>query len=344
MNQSQVSNLLRKQRGAALIILAIIMILTVLIVIIGNSSRNVSKLRHEANISKRLNAAKTVILDIALTNNLLPGLLIYPDRGAGDLDFNGRGDCVNAGLPINPLLLIGRLPYIDQESAGAGCMNVPPAGSTIGMDLGQILRDPTDPLFVSTPNADPQPLHYAVSQNLVQYKNSTDINTINSSVLNLTTNWLTVYDENGATLNNRVVLIIFYPGSPLPGQNQSLAALPNTNQFLDQMNVPGHGLISNAQTNPATYGQFVQAQKSTTFNDKLVYVTLSEYTEVMRDIERRMMAELATQLLADFGTGPYPANAAALISTPPPTPLLAGTKTYNGYDNKIGRASCRERV
>ena len=114
---------MNKQRGAALLILAAVMILTVVILMVGKKSRNAAKSIHESTINARLISAKEAIIDVAVTNNTIPGMLIYPDRSQFDNNFSGRGDCSNAdaALPLNPQLLLGRLPFIDQQ-VGGGCV------------------------------------------------------------------------------------------------------------------------------------------------------------------------------------------------------------------------------
>lgn len=324
---------MNKQRGAALLVLAVVMILTVVILMVGKKSRNAAKSIHESTINARLIAAKEAIIAVAVTNNTIPGMLIYPDRRLGDNDFNGRGDCSNAdaALPLNPQLLLGRLPFIDQQ-VGGGCVTVPAA--PISVDVGQILRAPTDPLFATAPNQDPNPLHYAVSANLVQYTGGggTITNTINSNVVNepdvitAPSGWLTVYDENGSILSNRVAFIIFYPGPVLPGQNRT-SPIATSAQFLDSINVPGIGLINNA--NP-TSGNFVAAPESPTFNDKLVYVTADD---LLRRVETRMFNLIVRTGLV---TAPYPAvlpTAALITAQPLLTNWLSGGQ--NAYDQAI---------
>ena len=323
MKRFQKNISMRKQRGAALLILAVILILTVTLVMMGKKSRNADKLHQQATVNKILQDAKEALITIAISHTTNPGALPYPDR-FGDSIFDGGGDCngqtaVAVNLPLrlvtpnNPLL--GRFPHLDQaaNAGGGGCTFIP-----IAHDMTQ----------------SPYPLHYVVSENLVEYNVTTTpatTNNINANVLtdpDLPSGWLTVFDGNGITLSNQVAFIIFYPGPPVAGQNRAPAGA-NAAQFLESFTVPGIGVVNNS--NPIS-GNYVSANETATFNDKLVYVTAND---LMRRVElTRIMNVMAANL-----TPPYPATlpAAAPFNTAPLTNWLgAGTNNYDAANDAPG--------
>ena len=325
MKRFQKPNLINKQRGAALLILAVILILTVTLIMVGKHSRNADKLQSEAGVHKLLADAKEAIIAIAVSHPTNPGVLPYPDRVGGG-GFDGGGDCngqtaVNLPLRVitlnNPLL--GRFPYLNQAAGGGGCTQI------------RIAHNVSNSRY---------PLHYAVSENLVQYNvldvpSATNItNNINSNVLNepdvagAPSGWLTVYDGNGAILNNRVAFIVFYPGAQLPGQNRAPVSA-NSAQYLESFNVPGIGIVNNSNPIP---GNYVAANETATFNDKLVFVTVD-------DLMRRVEAAILRMVVVTSPLNrPYPAalplsNAALIAARPELINWLS--PGINNYDNWI---------
>jgi len=96
-----------------------------------------------------------------------------------------------------------------------------------------------------------------------------------------------------------VAFIVFAPGTALAGQNRSN---PGANNFLDSFNVQGQGNISNAVNDL----RFVKAKETSTFNDRLIYMTIDE---LMPKLERRVLNELRillNQHLANKNNNEYP--------------------------------------
>ena len=291
---------IHKQRGAALIILATILILTVIILMVGKFSQNKQRLQREAKTIERLADAKEAVIAIAMANVVLPGVLFYPDRSAGDGNFDGLEDCSGGANPQTfPNLLMGRLAF-----RGAGDDDNCDARVATSLDIGQSM----------TQGEDTYPLHYVMSQNLAEFNVGMQ-NSINANVVNKAGGWLTVSDENGIIIGQRVAFIIFDPGPPLTGQNR-FSPIANAAQYLDNFNVPGIGVVDNSDTPVATPtpSNYVAARTSATFNDKLIFVTANEF---MRRVEQAMLNRIAIQLATNFATGAYPATQAALIAGNP---------------------------
>ncbi|MDQ1362194.1 MAG: hypothetical protein QG652_54, partial [Pseudomonadota bacterium] len=248
-----------KQRGGALIMLAVILILTVSLVVMSRMGRNGDELERQEDANTLLAKARDAIISIAVTNNVLPGMLVYPDRSDDDGIFDGGADCSGSNPVTNNLALtLGRLPYSEQTlapGAAGGCTRL-----DISLDLNQ-----------STYN-----LHYVVSPNLVQHNYNGLNNQINANVVSnndgnpnvIDDNWLSVYDSNGNLLSDRVAFLIFYPGSALTtstnhAQNRS-GNTPGPGEFLDSATISINGaatLIDNAN---ATDLRFVKAAPSAT--------------------------------------------------------------------------------
>jgi len=306
---------MNKQRGAALLILAVILILTVTLIMAGKHSRNADKSQREADVNKLLADAKEAMLAIAVSNNTLPGVLLYPDRNNDP--FDGRDDCHGGPNPqTNPNLLMGRLPFIG-NGAGGCAASVPTS-----LDINQSMN----------PNEDTRPLHYVISQNLVEYVSSGPpalANTINASVASEGDGWLTVYDSSGNIIGQNVAFIIFYPGAPLAGQNRT-PPLANASQYLDSFTVPVIGLVNNANPPAITPApsNYVAATESATFNDKLIFVTAND---LMRRVESAMLNIIANNMAAPY---PVALPTATLIAIRPElTNWLSATA--NTYDNAV---------
>jgi hypothetical protein len=326
MKQNPLNNSMYKQRGAALIILALIFIITVTLVMINNRSRNQSKLEQQDNVNQILEAALQELIGFAMQNNDVPGMLPFPDRNADPEGYDGLSDCSNNPLPLPPAILIGRFPYRGQGAGGDGCTSIPAS-----FDISR----------------SHEPLHYVVSPNLIQFNNGTYRNTINANVLAQLTGWLTVYDAQGNATPN-VAFIIFYPGKAVTTvsgyvQNRS-SALAGPAEYLDAFDLPPplSRRIDNA--NPTAALEFVMAPESDTFNDQLVFVTADQLlnNNAMRRAESRFLNRIATQLGNDFNAATFPVDQATLTNVSPynaaPYVHWLSSTSINTYNNQINGA------
>jgi hypothetical protein len=224
---------------------------------------------------RALAEAKAALLGWALAHPDRPGMLPYPDRN-GDGNYDGDSDCP-AGA-VNSSMRLGRLPWLGQDSP---CV-APLKG------VGTSVTDGTG-----------QRLWYAVSANVLYKPAAGGYPVINSELLNTSTGWLTVLDEHGATLSNRVAAVILAPGAPLSGQNRAGAA-PGPADYLDTVTIGGAS-YSNADFDDI----FIAARRGDGFNDELIYVTADELVPL---VERRIVREARQCLVAYAATsaGKYP--------------------------------------
>ncbi len=140
-----------------------------------------------------------------------------------------------------------------------------------------------------------EPLWYALSTNFQKLANR-----INSD----TSGTLQVYDRDGTTLltpqGSEAVAIVFAPGVALGNQQRNTASDRTApSNYLD---------AANGRNNATIGGPFITADKSASFNDRLMIIRTRDFIPT---IEKRVAKELQTILenyRADNGTYPYPAS------------------------------------
>jgi len=247
---------LRKQRGAALMIMLVILVVGATAMMV-KSLNSATLLTERNNITSNVLAqAKEGLIGRALTDNNHPGSLPCPDNHApgSSLEGTSPGTC-----SVN---LIGRLPW-----------------KTLGLPD---LRDESG-----------ERLWYALSSNF------RDGQIINSN----TVGTLQVYDNSGITLltpnGSSVAAIIFSPGAIVGTQQRDTA-----NQLL-----PQNYLETGPNSKNNAVGPFIVADKTSTFNDRLMVITTRD---IISMVEKRVNKELAAAFTAYYphnsNTYPYPAN------------------------------------
>ena len=239
----------------------------------------------------------------------VPGLLPFPDRNNDTGGYDGRADCVTHGLSDRHL--IGRLARAGETS--------PCPGRALGVEL----RDGSG-----------EPLWYAVSRNLVNYRGGgAPEPPINPGLLDSTPAypWIRLIDAGGGVLTAsdgdplEIAAVIIAPGPPLAGQTRSGAA-PGAAQYLDRVAVGGV-VYDNADSDgcrdavagasaytdcPGRTGEdFIlypdsrgTASEADSFNDRIAWVTAEE---LLRAAEARALGTL-TAVLERYRTrhGAYP--------------------------------------
>jgi len=204
------------------------------------------------------------------------GRLPFPDRRNDPGVYDGKSDCINYTDTLSNNLLLGQFPWLRDECNGNF------------IEINANLKDG---------NGDR--LWYAVSSHMVRHTSNASFSTqfLDSGLYN---QWITIYNQNGDLLSDRVAFVCLSPGARLQGQNRLNT---NPDNFLDSFNVPGIGVINNFDTDM----RFVKSPESTTFNDQLIYITIDE---LMPRIERRILGEfkaLIKKFHSDFTGYPYPA-------------------------------------
>ena len=267
------------EKGISLLVFAVILLVgsTYLLTASLNSNNNRYD-RYEITYDY-LKEAKKALIGFAVFHPDNPGMLPFPDRN-GDGDYDGNSDCTT-GTVTNSLLL-GRLPWRGQDNP---CVT------------------PQTGLNVQSLDYSGQEIWYAVSKNLVY--ESPDYPFVSPAILNRNTDWITVRDQNGNVLSDRVAFVVFSPGIALTGQDRTAAA-PAASNYLDSVTIGGTP-YNNADTDQ----DFIfypesdfTADTTDNFNDKLIYVTIDEF---MDEIEERAMNELTTALTNYHSThGAFP--------------------------------------
>ncbi len=254
------------QSGVVLLVMLLILLLSSSYVLLGRLNHVSEIMIQDQATAQALAEARAALLGWAVGHPDRPGMLPYPDRNS-DGNYDGNSDCPAAAVNVN--MLLGRLPASGQTTP---CV-APLSG------LGIKVTDGTG-----------EQLWYAVSRNLVYQPTGGGYPAISPALPDVSTNWLTVRDEFGNVLSDRVAAVILAPGAPLRGQNRAGAA-PAPANYLDT------GTIGAASYGNADFdGEFIAATRGDTFNDQLVYITADELVTLA---ERRVTRE-AQQCLRSY--------------------------------------------
>ena len=126
--------------------------------------------------------------------------------------------------------------------------------------------------------------------------------------------WLTVRDGRGVVLSNRVAVVIIVPGPAINGQMRPTSPnLLGPNQYLDSVTITVTNVTAECPGPPCTLtfnnadldNDFVQTDRSESFNDRLIYITIDE---LMEKIEIRAGQEIRASVQRfrqQFGSYPW---------------------------------------
>ena len=116
--------------------------------------------------------------------------------------------------------------------------------------------------------------------------------------------WLKVCDQTGKLLSDRVAFVLIVPGTPIRtfGRTQTRASSPRPQpvDYLDSIPIPpGWSALPAAQRcttydNAALSNEFVTADTTSEFNDRLIFVTIDD---LMARVENRAAQQLREALL-----------------------------------------------
>lgn len=237
-----------------------------------------------------LNEAKSALIAWSVSHPNFPGIMPFPDRNDDPNKYDTRSDCVTVGL--NGSHLIGRLPVLSDVN----CVS------------------PQNGLGFSLLDGGGEQLWYSVSQNLIRKSAADALPVINPGIVNVpTVPWFVVRNRNGVIISDRVAVVIFSPGAPLPNQDRSGGGA-DANQYLDKVvmadgtqykNYGYQDIATNpvqefiigddyrrvSKTDPTYKDQSVEPYY---YNDKLVYITIDE---LMAALEARAAGALKNSLL-----------------------------------------------
>ena len=291
---------IKNQRGAAVLIMLTILVLGAASILIGQLNKINFRQQNDQQTDQALLEAKSALIGWSLSYAQRPGLLPVPDL-RGDNNYDGDSDCPFGA--INNTHLLGRLPW-------RVYLNAPP-DAYCSSDRGGLGSQIVD--------ADGEMLWYSVSENLLY---DSAYPTINSDIKNLSSGWITIRDDQGIVISDRVAAVVLAAGDPLPGQNRAAAA-PTANNYLDSITV-GTTTYSNADFD----SDFLIAGESDSFNDRLEYITIDQ---LVAQVERKVIATARSCLdaYAVLSADKYP-WASPLDGSAPPA--------YTGiYGERFGR-------
>ncbi len=279
----------------------------------ASTERQIARQRASADV---LLAAKLALIGYVVNpaTGFRPGAFPVPDSYANG-NYDGMEDPTCLGTGPNGL------PGVGSSSTLKRCLGKFPWKS-IGFDLGPV--DQNDSLG--------RVPWLAVSANVVSYDNCLKVLNSDSAALDspgslscslatalppysqptsLPHPWLTVVDQNGVVLSNRVAAILIMPGMPITTEDRVQRRSPSSpgqpSDYLDDINVPlgcttgcikyDNAGLSNIfvsiPPNSIYPGSTADASKrgqKVPFNDILIYITIDE---VMPYIERRVVGEMA---------------------------------------------------
>lgn len=265
----QIANNPTRQTGAALLLFtALLVVISASVLLDRLSNRTRLNTGRAQETTAALAEARAALIGWAVSHSQEPGRLPWPDRN-GDANYDGSGDCFAGG--VSNALLLGRFPFSGDATP---CSN--------------------EAMGVYPLDGAGEPLFYAVSQNLIQHRGKPGTDpAINPGLLDggASYPWLTVVDQNGGVISDRVAAVIIAPGAALEAQDRSAAA-PDPDQFLDSV----AGVESNAD-NDLVFIQYPDSRftavETDSFNDRLTYITIDE---LMRKVEKRVLGDAAVAL------------------------------------------------
>jgi len=243
------------QRGAVFIIMVVILVMGTAAFFVSSLTSVGSSLQRDQVTIEVLNQAKQALIAYAINSENIGGSAPRPgDLPCPDTDAPGSGSNYGYEEATCAAGALGRLPW-----------------KTLGLPE---LKDSVG-----------EPLWYSVSGNF-RRSGAGGIAVLNSD----TAGTLDVYSSDGATLltsaSDKAVAVVFAPGPIVGAQVRGTTAEKTTaSNYLEV----GPGSRNNATTG----GPFVAAPTTTTFNDKLTYVTASQ---LLPSIEKRVGTELKTIL------------------------------------------------
>ncbi|BAN34413.1 conserved hypothetical protein, membrane or secreted [Sulfuricella denitrificans skB26] len=242
-----------QERGAALLIILTIIGIGAAFMLASALNKASSQIGRDKITSVALAQAKEALIGYAASHPTLPGSLPCPD-----INNDGSGDTTGQ----NCTAYIGRLP-----SKQLGLPDLRDGnGECLWYALSRVFR-----------NALP-----ATSR-------SSTSNPLNSN----TAGQLNVFDNTGTQFPsppNPVIAIVFSPGAALGTQNRLAAGAPTV---CGGNNTAANYLDTATGINNATGGgtatSFISADASSSFNDKLIYITSSQF---FPPIKKRVVAEI----------------------------------------------------
>ena len=310
--------LISRQRGVVLMLVLLSMLMvggTVFLIAIGNSANQQSRTTPET-LEKLdvLKNARDALLGYSIALNAggsRPGQMPRPDH-ANDGNYDGNADDVcmtsadltgatilsGAGMSVTNLRCVGRLPW-----------------NTLSVQLPDTSAQDSTGVVP----------WYVVSQNLADFSFCMKVLNPTTAAGAVTTfagcpvtagpawPWIKVCDASGKVISDRVAIVLIAPGVPIQteGRMQARPAISaDPRNFMDAVPTPTGWASLPAASRCNTFdngnlsNEFIMADVSVSFNDRLTYITIDE---LMESVERRVATD-AREAMITYKTlvGTYP--------------------------------------
>ncbi|MEI7842897.1 MAG: hypothetical protein WCI39_07680 [Gallionellaceae bacterium] len=288
------------QQGAALMVMLVIMVIGTAAFLVSALSKVPATLQNDQKTLVSLTQAKEALLAYAAS----------------------QGDITGTGRP-------GDLPCPDTNTPGTANDGIE-AGSCVAGAIGRL---PWRTLGIpELLDADGEPLWYAISGDF--RRDSLNGNPINSDL----TGTLNVYGSDGTTLltnaSDMAAAIVFAPGKIVGSQLRSSSTdKTNKSNYLDSYTFPSP--ISVTLNNATTNGPFLSAEKTDTFNDKLIFIKASQLRPAIETRVARELAKLFNSYYLSWNSFPF----AVQFTDPSNATFIGNTNTTYGlppYENMLG--------
>ncbi len=267
MQAELVMKIRNSQHGMALLILVFFLSLVATAYVVHSLSSVGIKNERDKKTAAALAEAKVALIGWSASHATMPGALPCPDLNIAAANNGSSSACTNTTG------IIGRLPW---KALGIG---------DVRDGDGECLWYAVSPIYRNTI--------------LVTSRNSV-VNRLNNTVPGT----IVVRNSNGVNLPapvNPVIAVIISPGAPLAGQSRNSAVSTqcggnNTaSNYLDSAN----GVNNSTGNVSGTNYIFTAGASSSTFNDKVIYITAEE---LYRPVRKRMVKEILGN--ADVPAGP----------------------------------------
>lgn len=246
-----------KQRGAALMVMLIVVVIGSLAFLVSSLGKADKKIERDKITTAALAQAKEALIGYAINSE---------NSSTENKPRPGNLPCPDIDAPDPTNLLYG----VEEGACVAGAIGRLPWKS---LGIPELVDDAGEPLW------------YAVSGNF--RRESMNSNSIINSDAQGT---LLVYATDGTTLltpaGSEAIAIIFSPGAIVGNHQRNSVA-----QKIDASNYLETG--SNGRNNSATNGPFIAGDKTSSFNDRLLYITTDQ---LLPSIEKRVAHELKNHL------------------------------------------------
>lgn len=315
-----------RQRGLGLLLTFVVLILAASYFFLDYLSPARLKVERDRRSQELLYSARDALLAYSLSASgasQRPGDMLRPDVIADSpatRNYNGDAEtgCLDAtrpdGLPLQTdedagakLRCLGRLPWRSLGLSHAAFSENDVTGVMPWYAVSANLAAPNCLEFLNS-----DILAFSYVGFICPEKRSGDAPTT------LPYPWLTVRDAAGAVLSNRAAVVIIMPGPAINGQSRPTPPnLVGPDQYLEATTLTVTAVTPECASPPCTLtfsnadldNDFIQAEVSETFNDRLLYITIDELMSKLEDrvgLEVKAAVQRFSQTYSPAGMTSYP--------------------------------------